>query len=214
MGEYWLFFSNISVPDLGVDYGWNALMVGVDQFVGPFEVPLGENLQPTDTISISGLVTSEEDNIIEARLAAIPVTMFAGLPVADLVYDEALSRNWSLTVEGAPASDHLQNNQDFSASYALEYLAVYSDDNTNYSYDFSDEILTGVCRGDRSASLIYMGVPWDLAGAILYVFQGLTPGWFVMESWTEADGSERNEFLLSPETTVFDIGEPCWSDDG
>jgi hypothetical protein len=214
VGEYWLFFSNISLPDQGIDYGWNALRFGVDQFIAPFDLPLAENLHPVNTISISGDITGDQQNISDYRLAAIPITMFMGLPVAELLYDESLEPNWTLSLNGAPPIDHLQDNQDLNSSYAIEYLAVYEDDNSNYSYDLSDEILTGVCRDGRSVSMVYMGAPRDLAGNVLFVFQGLTPGWYVMESWVEPDGTESNELISSPEWLGFNIGQPCWPDDG
>jgi hypothetical protein len=200
------------MPDIGIGYGWNGLVIGTDQFIPPFELPIDENLLPNDSIWIQGSVSVVFDNFEDLRLAAIPLTMFMGLPTATLVYDEALHRSWTVNIETAPPLDHLIDSGDLNSSYAVEYLAVYDDDNSDFSFDVDEEVLTGVCRDGRSASLVYMAAPRDLAGNVVYMFQGLQPGWFVMESWIAPDGSERNEFLTSPETAYFEIGEPCWAD--
>jgi hypothetical protein len=212
VGEYLLFFSNLSIPDYGVEYGWNSFNVGEDLFLAPFNIPLEENLHPNDSITINGRVSSEQSGIVDGRLAAIPVTLLMGLPVAELMFDENLDEDWTVSVESAPPVDHFQDSVDLNSSYAVEYLAVYDDDNSNYSYDLSDEILTGVCRDGRSMSLVYLGAPRDLAGNVSYAFQGMTPGWYAMESWVETDGTEKNELVSSPESLTYEVGEPCWLD--
>ncbi len=212
VGEYWLFFSNLSIPDYGVEYGWNALKVGEDLFLAPFDVPLQENLHPNDSITIHGSVTSEQGGIGDSRMAALPVTLFMGLPVAELLFDENLEDAWTVTVESAPPIDHFEDSVDLNSLYAVEYLVVYHDDNSNSSYDLTDEILTGVCREGRSMSLAYLGAPRDLAGSVSYAFQGMSPGWYAMESWVETDGTEKSEFISSPESLMYEVGEPCWLD--
>jgi len=212
VGEYWLFYSNLSLPDYGIEFGWNAHFLLGDQFLAPFDLNIEENLVTRDSISISGNMTGIDQSSLNPRLAAIPATIFNGQPVSEFLYDSDLEQNWEIQINQAPALDHFQYNPDMNNLLALEILAVYDDSESNEVYDLADQIITGVCRDNRSVSLVYIGPPSDLLGNIVFALQKFVLGWSALESWITPDGTEQSTFIDNPESISFGIGGPCWAE--
>lgn len=181
LSHTWLVYATGTI---GADYatqglitGWNAGTFDADPatYVGPFGVQLAADLTTVDTLEIGGTFAASTS---DTRLALVPNVVAGGGTVADLLYDEATSDTWTVTVDGIPADDHFEAEAGYSNAVALETPLVYTDDDADGGYTLGDTITAYACTDDGYLQVGYLPPPHSVASAMVLSQSGLKPGWF------------------------------------
>ena len=208
-GAQWLVFANMDVPEWNVNAGWNSMIIGQEGAFSPFEIPISQNLLPDDTLELSGELNVADESL-NWRAALVPYVIFAGEEVEAFLYDEPVTDGtWGFSLNEPAPADHAVGHWDLNATLSFELLVGYNDVNENGMVDGQDQLLAEGCIRDHRASAIHVGPPGDFISALSLTMQGLEPGWFVMESWTDGDGVEHNDLVDKADYGLISITEGC-----
>ena len=197
VGMQWLLYSNMEVPDWGLEFGWNSIILGEEMPRSPFEVPVEQNMLPDNKIKFGGELDVENEDL-KWRAALVSWNAINGLPVADMLDDTKAESDWEIEVEEAPPADHIVQGQNMGADLSFEMIVGYVDENENKQLDGEDTWGASACYDGHDVFALHVGEPDGLVAAISFALQELTPGWYLMESWTTRGGGEQSR-LLDPD---------------
>lgn len=165
----------------GAVKGWNSIGIENGAITGSengvLAVPI-EVRPMADDITISGTYDLDD----APRFALIPQAsvVYGGFP-DDVLYDEAMDANWSITVKGAPPKQSLITGNPFLPDgSAVDSPFTYSDNDTSGNLTKGDVLLQQVClvtdKSTEFVSLVY--VPPNDNLVLNVVVAGRT-GWMV-----------------------------------
>ncbi|MBM4368542.1 MAG: hypothetical protein FJ102_20165 [Deltaproteobacteria bacterium] len=182
--EFAIFFDGGLPPDLlnaGLHAGWNAVLFEGENFtVGdPEAMPLPIAL--TETLAMGGTVddTIHEDD----RVVALPATIFAGQPVSSLMADVSLPGDgtWSVTLDGAPPSDHFVDIDGDGVEEAVEFPAGYVDGDHSGSFAAdADTVVALGCVDGKPIGGWWLAPPRDVVQLISIQSAGYSLGWLAV----------------------------------
>ncbi len=189
VGMTWPVYA-LNVPDellmAGVVEGWNALQMEMES--GDFElhdigaIPLEAGLVPVNSATVGG--TYDGDLPLEAQgLLLAPMMAFETGVLDEVLYDEApLTREWEISVEGAPPAAHFAADEEAGLTLAPEIPLSYLDQDTSGDFTDGDAPVYLACHEDQMAMLIYIAPPEELLTAYYmqawYGAYGLNVGWW------------------------------------
>lgn len=178
---------NPGSPFEGFVSGWNvwrpseAAESGVDSAeLEPIDIVA--SLAPVETMTLAGTADVPAEPADPIRMTAFPLeTEPVSGSWSEVVFDEVLTSQWSVTISDPPSSDHLNRESDLGPS-GMEVPVVYIDvDESGSLHLDTDEILHHVCFEGSSILLQWVAELRDLS--LVLALEQLPPiGWSVTAS--------------------------------
>jgi hypothetical protein len=192
--------------------GWNAYtMDGDDLHAEDFwHVPLSANLWPSDavtTVSVGGSWAGEAD-ADGFGLAVVSQRALDGDTSVSSVHDEVNGFThgaWSVALDGAPSSDHLQPITDPSAVAAVERPIAYQHEDRDGQYTAADTITGYACHQGDPTALLYIPEATELGVAWWLSSQGAQLGWLPVAGY----GGVGARLLDAKASLQLEISEAC-----
>lgn len=181
-GPLWFLGTDIPAEDaeLGFVPGWNLAVPtedGTSHTPGDLTAVVIETAYTVhDSVTISGAVVDADP---DARLAVVPYVAFDGGSVTSLVYDEAVTTPFTLTVSGAPPSDHATEPQP-GLVVAAEQPVPYLDSDRSGGWTDGDAKAGVLCIGAYEIALYWYEPATTLDTFWALASSGGTPGWTVL----------------------------------
>ena len=119
------------------------------------------------------------DTDMALRLVAIPGVLFEGETVDTLLYDEELGATWSVTFDGAPPLDHM-DELDGVGLGAFEVMLAYADNNSSGTFDDGDAPVSTACLDGKGALVVWIPEVSSLDAAWTFGVYGLSTGWSIL----------------------------------
>ncbi len=190
VGRYWPVWVDGEPPpeyaDQGLVEGWNAAELDFDSD-GDFTlgditaIPIDASLWPTEELEIGGSYSGTAPAKTQ-RLALISGVAMEGGELEDLLYDEALTDPWSITVSGDAPESHWVEQDEFGLVMAWEYPMTYEDVDSSGGPSDGDLPTGFACYDDQAVVVYWMSPASNIETAFYYEYAwseyGWTPGWF------------------------------------
>lgn len=212
VSRVWMFYADGTIPEgylqIGIRHGWNALVPDLENDVPPTvlsidAIPIATNLVPVDEITFGGTYTGTPD-VSSLRLALIPYVAFEGQNPGSLLYDEAMSAAWSISLQGAPPPQHVVTGGDLNG-VALEVPLTYVDVDGSGAFSTGDTGALAACYGGLTAAVWYYPQPTDLTTATYASLFGYGTGWAAFT----VDANDQFAFLDETQRTSLVIEDGC-----
>ncbi|MCK6503650.1 hypothetical protein L6R53_09670 [Myxococcota bacterium] len=188
--------------------GWNALGMVADAFpipVDPLDIGISQALDPVLLVTLAGTYDGAVP-VTDLRLAVVAgAETMDGAPVEPRYADQALTEDWSVTIDGAPPPEHYADLDGSGVPMAAELLLAYLDLDGSEDLDLRhDGPLYSACLDGDLVVAFWVEPMTDLAQAWGATFSGYGTGWQLV-----ADPDGEGRLLEAGEASALVIGESC-----
>ena len=194
---------------IGLQDGWNPLIMSEDppKRLPDDEVELALNLSVGPPIELRGKVEEgfPRDN---RRVALIPERLLDGWEVGSLLYDEALSETFEMTLADPPPLDHSDPTGGVPG-LAMEIPMTYYDRDRNGNLSRGDSEFTPMCLDSEPVVALWVPQPFDIGIAWSFVQYEVQPGWRAtlvssLETGWESLTEDESRRLMVSEDCAFE----------
>jgi hypothetical protein len=174
-------------------------------------IPIAADLWPAESIEIGGSYGGSAP-IGSQRLTLISGVAMEGGDIEDLLFDDALTDPWAISVSGEAPESHRIEQDEFGLTMAWEYPFTYADNDGSGGPSEGDMPMSFTCLGLDYVLLYWMAPATTVEAAFTYAYSwstyGWTPGWFA--AGVDARAPEPMPYALEPsEYGNLELSEAC-----
>jgi hypothetical protein len=221
LGRTWPTWAAGAIPQdmaaAGVVEGWNAIEMDLEN-AGAFEVrdvmaiPLAASLWPVVSLQLGGSYIGDLPAAAQ-RLAVVPAPALEGNPVNSLLYDQAFSDPWALTISGEPPLDHQSYDPQSGLSMAWEVPLTYADADGSGGISEGDQPLYLVCTDDHTVVIYWIGAATTFEHAWTFEYGwssfGGHPGYFAAALDPDAGDDDPPIYIDPADLLALEISGAC-----
>ena len=205
-GPTWVAYLQGVTPEyehIGFQNGWNSILVdlggsgGAPEVGSIHDIPVEASMWPREEITFGG----DSDGSVTSEDLRYAVTSYAWFhsPSLDHSYDEALpladDGTWSVTLSGAPESDHFIEVDWYDEPIGIELGIAYLDFDGTGDFGVRDTKIGYPCYNMQYVMMLYLPGFTTLEYAIMMQMQGMSAGWLPMAGIDAAEPTFLDETM-------------------
>ena len=218
VGDWWLVYISGALPvelqAVGFTEGWSSINFAtaedsdISEMADLLDIEINAGLIVQDSITIGGSYSPVSDAIPSAeftKLGVIPAGVLEDeQEVAEFLVDESMSDPWEISLNGAPADDHIFET-DEGFSIALEVPFTYLDSDFSGGMSEDDTPLMTACGDDNQmVFLAYLPEVTNLLHGFYFNSNGFTTGWMAL---VDLEGEDPT--VVTSDLTGLKFSDEC-----